>query len=201
MVAGWVWQCSGGCESRAQFPAPCSCEPPLSELCCRCRCWQPKLPTVAATPEPDLARSGATGEAAQLTVGALAHSSSPPGPPRHHHCPNTRGCCCCCCWKQQSSSRTMLPSDRNDIFIINHSTTYWLFSSLKFFTCPKSVHIPMSGREYLQSQPPPRPPPQSSPSPRGAARLPKTEIALYSQDSNSRNQGCRYTPRKIIIIN
>ena len=113
------WQCSGGCESRAQFPAPCSCEPPLSELCCRCRCWQPKLPTVAATPEPDLARSGATGEAAQLTVATLAHSSSPPGPPRHHHCPNTRGCCCCCCWKQQSSSRTMLPSDRNELFIIN----------------------------------------------------------------------------------
>ena len=61
----------------------------------------------------------------------------------------------------------------------------------------------MSGREYLQSQPPipprpapPRPPPQSSPSQRGAARLPKTEIALYSQDSNSRNQGCRYTSRK-----
>ena len=154
---------SGGCESRAQFPAPCSCEPPLSELCCRCRCWQPKLPTVAATPEPDLARSGATGEAAQLTVGALAHSSSPPGPPRHHHCPNTRGCCCCCCWKQQSSSRTMLPSDRNELFIINHSTTDWLFSSLKFFTCPKSVHIPMSGRGYLQSQPPPRPAPPPAP--------------------------------------
>ena len=42
---------------------------------------------------------------------------------------------------------------------------------------------------------PPRPPPQSSPSQGGAARLPKTEIALYSQDSNSRNQGCRYTSR------